>query len=412
MSGDVPAIESLSVDAALARMLAAVTSVGDHETVDVRAAMDRVLAHALVSPLDVPAHDNAAMDGYAIRGEDLDATGGGVFSVVGQVQAGSPWAGTLAAGQALALTTGSVMPAGADTVVMQEHVLRDGARLQVPAGQQRGQHRRRRGEDLALGAVALAEGRRLTPADVGLIASLGLSQVVVTRRLRVAVMSTGDEIAAPGQARAAGQVFDSNRYTLAAMLARLGVEVEDLGVVRDDPQCLVQALSAAAGRCDALISSGGVSAGIADHMSTAAGALGRVSSWHLAMRPGRPFAFGRIDHAVYFGLPGNPVAVMVAFGFLVRDVLLRMMGARAQAVPRWRVPIAHDCRKTPGRTEYQRAIVAAGPDGAPVVHITGHQGSGVLRSMSEANCMLVLEQDRGAVRAGEPVDVVAFAGLY
>ncbi|MEO5697576.1 MAG: molybdopterin molybdotransferase MoeA, partial [Burkholderiaceae bacterium] len=307
-------------------------------------------------------------------------------------------------------------PAGLDTVVPQEFAKVDGDRVSVPAGVVRaGDNRRLAGEDLARGEAALAAGRVLRPADLGLLASLGRAEVPVLRRLRVAFFSTGDELRSIGESLDTGCVYDSNRYTLWGMLQRLGVDLIDMGVVRDDPQALEEAFRSAARNADAVITSGGVSVGEADHTKMVMAKLGDVLFWRIAMRPGRPMAIGRIDadgrSAILFGLPGNPVAVMVTFYALVRDALLAMSGAAAQSLPMLRAASAAPMRKKPGRTEYQRGIVTRGADGAWQVRITGSQGSGILRSMSEANGLVVLHHAQGDVAAGELVDVLPFDGL-
>ena len=312
--------------------------------------------------------------------------------------------------------TGAVMPEGLDTVVPQEFVKLEGERVRVPAGVVRpGDNRRRAGEDLARGAVALGAGRVLRPADIGMLASLGLAEVAVFRRLRVAFFSTGNELRSIGEALDPGSVYDSNRYTLWAMLQRLGVEAIDLGVVRDDPAALEAAFRSAARDADAVITSGGVSVGEADHTKLVMARLGDVLFWRIAMRPGRPMAIGKIESAghsaILFGLPGNPVAVMVTFYALVRDALLAMSGATATPLLPWRAASVEPIRKRAGRTEYQRAIVSRAADGRLQVRTTGSQGSGILRSMSEANGLVVLGHDQEDVAAGDDVDVLPFEAL-
>ena len=385
--------------------------VAETESVPLRDALGRVLATDVASPIDVPAHDNAAMDGYALRHADLHAAAPTTLHILGAAHAGHAYAGALAPGGAVRIMTGAVIPDGADTVVPQELVHADADTVHVPGGQQRGQHLRQRGEDLAVGRTALAAGRRLSPADLGLLASLGIAQAPVYRRLRVAYFSTGDELCSLGEPLRPGQVYDSNRYTLHGMLTRLGVEAIDLGVVRDDPAALEAAFVEASQRADAILSSGGVSVGEADFTRAVLTRLGDLAFWKIAMRPGRPLAFGRIGQAAYFGLPGNPVAVMISFYFFARDALLRMMGARAEALPVLRATTVAPIRKRPGRTEYQRGVLSAGLDGGMQVRLTGSQGSGVLRSMSEANCIVVLGHDSGDVAAGQAVDCLAFEGL-
>ena len=414
VSGYDPA--SLPVAAAQAFIARLVSPVEAVEKLALRSALGRVLACDVVSDIAVPAHDNSAMDGYALRGADLAGTGDSVLDVVGSGFAGQAFVGSAGAGQCVRIMTGAPMPHGLDTVVPQEFVARDGDRVSVPQGIVRpGDNRRLAGEDLGLGEVALAAGRVLRPADIGLLDSLGRAEVAVRRRVRVAFFSTGDELRSVGEPLDAGCVYDSNRYTLWAMLQRLGVEPIDLGVVRDEPAALAVAFRAAAGAADAVITSGGVSVGEADHTKQVMAELGDVLFWRIAMRPGRPLAIGRIDtgghEAILFGLPGNPVAVMVTFYALVRDALLAMGGAAAQPLPMLRAASAEAIRKKPGRTEYQRAVVARADGGHWQARITGSQGSGILRSMSEANGLVVLHHAQGDVAAGEEVDVLPFEGL-
>jgi molybdopterin molybdotransferase len=387
------------------------------EMLSLRSALGRVLARDLVSPFNVPAHDNSAMDGYALRGSDLQADVPTRLALAGTGLAGQPYDGSVAGGQCLRITTGAVMPAGLDTVVPQEFVKLEDDAVIVPAGAVRaGDNRRLAGEDLAAGSAALAAGRVLRPADLGLIASLGMAEVPVRRRLRVAFFSTGDELRSIGEPLDVGCVYDSNRYTLWGMLQRLGVELIDLGVVRDEPAALEAAFRQAAASADAVITSGGVSVGEADYTKRIMAELGEVLFWRIAMRPGRPMAIGRIAsggqrHAILFGLPGNPVAVMVTFYAFVRDALLAMSGATVEPLPMLRAASTEAIRKKPGRTEYQRGIVSRGASGQWQVAITGSQGSGILRSMSVANGLVVLHHDQGNVAAGEAVDVLPFDGL-
>jgi molybdopterin molybdotransferase len=397
----------------IARLVPRVEAV---ESVAIRSALGRVLARDVVSPIDVPAHDNSAMDGYALRGADLAADGPTTLAVAGTGLAGARFEGTVPPGHCVRIMTGAVMPAGLDTVVPQEFATLDGDRVTIAAGVVRaGDNRRLKGEDLARGEAALAAGRRLTPADLGLLASLGRAEVPVWRRLRVAFFSTGDELRSIGEPLDEGCVYDSNRYTIWGMLQRLGVDVIDMGVVRDEPAALEAAFRAAAASADAVITSGGVSVGEADHTKRIMKQLGDVLFWKIAMRPGRPMAIGRIadgtKEAILFGLPGNPVAVMVTFYAFVRDALLQMMGAAPQPLPMLRAASTTALRKKPGRTEYQRGIVSRAADGGWQVAITGSQGSGILRSMSVANGLVVLHHAQGDVAAGEFVDVIPFDGL-
>ena len=385
------------------------------EMLSIRAALGRVLARDIVSTVDVPAADNSAMDGYALRGAELSADAETVLQNVGSGFAGQRYEGVAAAGQCVRIMTGAVMPAGLDTVVPQEFVKVDGNKIAVPPGAVRsGDNRRLAGEDLRRGEVALRAGRLLRPADIGMLASLGHAEVPVFRRVRVAFFSTGDELRSLGEPLDPGCVYDSNRYTLWSMLQRLGVELLDLGVVRDDPAGLEAAFRLAAASADAVVTSGGVSVGEADHTKQVMASLGDVLFWRIAMRPGRPMAIGRIGNdpgAILFGLPGNPVAVMVTFYAFVRDALLAMGGAAQEPLPLLRAASTEAIRKKPGRTEYQRGIVSRATDGSAQVAITGAQGSGILRSMSIANGLVVLHHDQGNVAAGELVDVLPFDGL-
>lgn len=408
--------DDLPVDVArafIARMLPRVQAV---EHLSLRASLGRVLAQDIPSTIDVPPQDNAAMDGYALRGSDLRAGEATVLAVAATGLAGQVVGRAIGAGQCARIMTGAVMPAGLDTVVPQEFVMVDGDRITVPAGAVKtGANRRLAGEDLARGSIALRAGRTIRPADLGLAASLGRGELPVWRRPRVAFFSTGNELRSVGETLDAGCVYDSNRYTLWGMLQRLGVEVLDLGIVRDDPAALEAALRHAAENADVVITSGGVGVGEADHTRAVMARLGDVLFWRIAMRPGRPMAVGRIAsrgrEAVLFGLPGNPVAVMVGFYTFVRDALLAMSGAAVEPLARLQAACTTAIRKRPGRTEYQRGIVSRGADGHWQVAITGSQGSGVLRSMSEANGLVVLPHAQGDVPAGSLVEILPFDGL-
>jgi molybdopterin molybdotransferase len=447
-----------------------VTPVQDVLELPLFEALGRVLAEDVISPFDVPPHDNSAMDGYAFSGKELAPTlvasrtalppegaelawGGPALrslapdaaldlQVVGTALAGKAWQGSVLPGQCVKIMTGAVMPAGLDTVVPQEFVQLgqsgETALITIPAGLLRtGDNRRLRGEDLMQGKAALHKGELLTPARLGLAASLGLKTLQTWRPLRVAYFSTGDEILSLGEAPREGAVYDSNRYTVFGMLSRLGCQVIDMGVVRDDPALLEAAFTEAATQADAIITSGGVSVGEADYTKAMMKKLGDVAFWKIAMRPGRPMAVGRIikakfasspheistvsytnnsnsepsNDAILFGLPGNPVAVMVTFLVFVRPALLKMMGSTAAAPPLLKARSSEAIRKKPGRTEYQRGILSVDANGRQSVQITGSQGSGILRSMTEANCMVVLHHEQSSVNAGDMVDVLLFEGL-
>jgi len=393
----------------IARFLSPVTAT---ERLNVRAALGRVLAEDVVSPLDVPAHDNSAMDGYAVRFADLQPSGEVTLKVAGSSFAGVPFRGAVKAGECVRIMTGGVMPAGTDTIVMQEHVKADKERVTVGGSHKKGQHLRRAGEDLATGQMALKRGLPLRPADIGLISSLGIGEVTVYRKLRVAFFSTGDELVSVGTQPKEGQIFDSNRYTLHGMLMRLGCEVLDMGVVRDDPALLEKAFRDAASAADVVITSGGVSVGEADFVKVLLDKLGEVVFWKIAMKPGRPLAYGKIGHAHFFGLPGNPVSVMVTFYQFVRDALLRLSGLDpVPVVPAFKVPCTSALKKAPGRTEFQRGILSQDAAGNWSVRVTGEQGSGILRSMSEANCFFILPTDQGNVTPGTLVEVQVLEGI-
>jgi molybdopterin molybdotransferase len=378
-------------------------------------ALGRILAQDVISPISVPAHNNSAMDGFAFDASQLHANQPLTLRVVGTALAGKAWQGKVNAGECLKVMTGAILPDGLDTVVPQELVqiasAHDITSITLPANLVKaGDNRRLAGEDLMQGQTALKAGQPLTPAALGLIASLGLPDVRVHRRVRVAYFSTGDEVLSLGDAPREGAVYDSNRYTVFGLLTRLGCEVIDMGVVRDDPALLEAAFAQAARESDAIITSGGVSVGEADFTKAMMKKLGDVAFWKIAMRPGRPMAVGRIGKSVLFGLPGNPVAVMVTFLAFVRPALLRMMGSTTQPLPMLRAKCMEPLRKKAGRTEYQRGYVDSAPDGTLQVRTTGNQGSGVLSSMVQGNGLIVLNHTQGHVAIGDEVDVMMFEG--
>jgi molybdopterin molybdotransferase len=402
----------LSVAEAQARILDGVTAVTETETLPVRAALGRVLAQDVSSPIDVPSHTNSAMDGYAVRAADLPADGVTEFPVPGTSWAGRPWLTPIEPGQAVQIMTGGMMPEGADTVVMQEQVEREGNTVRIGTGHKPGQNVRAAGEDVTTGATVFTAGKRLTSADIGVLASLGFAEVSVYRRPRVAFFSTGDELRGVGEPLGPGEIYDSNRYTLFAMLKRLDVEINDLGVVRDRRELIEQAFREAAASADAIITSGGVSVGEADFVKETLEALGNMSFWKIAMKPGRPVTFGHIDNAVFFGLPGNPVSVMVTFFQFVRAALLKMSGeVNPQPVYTVFARTTTALRKRPGRYEFQRGVLQQSAPGEFTVRSAGAQGSGILRSMSEANCFIMLEPDQSGIEAGQPVLVQPFQNL-
>jgi len=380
--------------------------------VPIRSALGRVLAEDVVSPLDVPSHRNSAMDGWAMRGADLGTDTETRLAEIGASFAGRPFPGTVGAGQCVRIMTGGVVPEGADTVVMQERAQASGKSVTFAAGQKVGQNVREAGEDLKRGAVALAKGRLVRPAELGLLASLGVGEVSVFRPLRVAFFSTGDELKSIGSVLGEGEIYDSNRYTIHGMLTRLGCDVLDMGVVRDDPALIERAFREAAANADVVITSGGVSVGEADFVKGMLGKLGEVVFWKIAMKPGRPLAYGKIAGAHFFGLPGNPVSVMVTFYQFVRDALLRLQGTDpVPLLPTFPATCTARLKKAPGRTEFQRGILSRAADGTLAVRPTGEQGSGILKSMSEANCFIILGDAVGNVEPGTVVEVQFLEGL-
>lgn len=403
--------QSLPMDAAWERIRRELQPVRGIERVSTRDALDRVIAEPVLSPLDVPGQDNAAMDGYALRGENLAADRDVTLSCAATIRAGDALDGALPPNSCARIMTGAPIPEGADTVIMQEKVGVDGDRVQFPAGERAGQNIRPAGEDLRAGATVLHPGQRVGPAELGMLGSLGLVEVAVVRRLRVAFFSTGDELRPAGSTLGPGQIYDSNRYTLFGALHRLGVEATDMGVVRDDPAALEAAFRDAATFADAIITSGGVSVGEADFVREILNRLGEVGFWKLAMRPGRPLAFGTVGEARFFGLPGNPVSVAATWYQFVQPALRRLMGEDPEPPHAFRVPTAVALRKRPGRTEFQRGILYHDDQGELCVTTTGSQGSGMLSSMNRANCFVVLPHDGGDVAAGDAVEVQPFHGV-
>jgi molybdopterin molybdotransferase len=396
-------------------------TVGDVEAVSLDQAINRILAEDLLSPIDVPAADNSAMDGFAFNGSCLGSDDQEItLKVLGTAFAGKPYEGKVGYGECLKIMTGALMPTDCDTVIPQEFT-ESINELAVSFKQnqvKRGENRRLRGEDLQSGKAAIAAGRLLRPSDLGLAASLGVATLKVHRKLKVAILSSGDELCPLGEPLNVGSIYDSNRYSLTGLLNRLNLEIIDCGIVQDDPASLKAAFVDAASKADVLISSGGVSVGEADYTKQIMQELGDVGFWKIAMRPGRPMAFGMFKpvqgssrKTLFFGLPGNPVAVMVTFYQFVRSALLQLNGASQTEPPLIQAITQAPIRKKPGRTEFQRAILERGTDGRPTVRLTGSQGAGILRSMSEANCFVILHHEQNSIAAGDWVDVALFDGL-
>ncbi|HUF20857.1 MAG TPA: gephyrin-like molybdotransferase Glp [Burkholderiales bacterium] len=403
---------SMPVEKAREHIRAFLTPVNTVERLHIRAALGRVLAEDMISPVDVPQHDNSAMDGYAVRFADLQQDGETALEIIGSAFAGQPFDGTLRAGQAVRIMTGAVIPAGADTVIQQERTRVSGSKVSVDAVPKAGTNTRKAGEDLRKGAPALQRGQPVRAAEIGIMASLGIGEVAVYRRLRVTFFSTGDELVSIGQPLGPGQIYDSNRYTLYGMLSHFGCELLDMGVIRDDPQRIDQAFREAAASADVVITSGGVSVGEADYVKQILEQLGEVLFWKIAMKPGRPLAYGKIGNAHFFGLPGNPVAVMVTFYQFVRDALLHLQGqTRIAPLPLLKVVCTSAIKKAPGRTEFQRGVLSRNDEGEWTVSTTGDQGSGILSSMSQANCFIVLPTEAGNISPGTMVDVQLLEGV-
>ena len=401
---------SLSVAQAREAIRRTLVPIRDCEQVPIRSALGRVLAEDCISPINVPGHTNSAMDGYALSGSDLPREGGRSYRVIATVFAGQQLQESCEPGQCVKVMTGAPMPPGTDTVVMQEQVEKLGDdRVRIDSRQRSGQNVRQAGEDIAQGAAVLRAGRVLTAADLGVLASLGFAELKVRRRPRVAFFSTGDELRSIGETLAEGEVYDSNRYSLFALLTELGVDMVDLGVVKDDRHALEAGFREASGMADVVITSGGVSVGDADYTKEILERSGKMSFWTIAMKPGRPLTFGRLGGATFFGLPGNPVAVMLTFHQFVRPALAYLAGGN------WPAPLVvparaqQALRKKPGRFEFVRGILSYDEHGDLSVRPSGAQGSGVLTSMSRANCYILLGEDCAGVDEGESVAVEPFS---
>ncbi len=381
--------------------------VSDTEIIRMQDALNRTLAADVLSPLNVPPHDYSSMDGYAVRHADLNSTSN-KLKKIGSSLAGHAFAGTVAAGECVRIMTGALIPIGCDSVVMQEQVKADGDTVEIGSGHKCGQNIRLVGEDIQKDAVVLARGQLIRPVEMGLLASLGFAEISVYRKLKIAIFSTGDELIEPGNKLNAGQIYNSNRYTLLGLLTELGVDIVDMGNIRDDKECIRAALLKAANSADVIITSGGASVGEADFIKPLLDEIGEVVFWKLAMKPGRPLAYGKIGACHFFGLPGNPVAVMVTFLQFVRNALWVLMGQNPKPAFSFQAICTTPIRKAAGRTEFQRGILTQGVDGLWMVQTTGEQGSGILSSMSRANCFIVLPVEQGNVDKGSVVQIQLF----
>lgn len=399
--GLVPLEESLE------RLRKEIMPVSDVETVPLEQALDRVLAQPVISSVNVPSHDNSAMDGYALRLVDLQQSG--TLPLAGQSLAGHPFNGELPAGHCIRIMTGASVPEGADTVVMQEQVKVTDAGIQfLTMPKRKGQRIRLAGEDIPEGREVFAAGHKIRSQDMGLLASLGIAQIKAFRRITVALFSTGDELKLPGQPLGAGDIYDSNRFSLKAMLSRLAVEVIDLGLVADDPKRLREAFEEADGQADVVITSGGVSVGDADCVKDILQEMGKMSFWRLAIKPGKPFAFGHLPNSLFIGLPGNPVSATVTFQQLAVPALLHLMGAKSVELQTIQAVCMTPLKKKPGRRDFQRGILSTSAAGQMEVVTTGSQGSGVMSSMSLANCYIVLPEAQADIAVGDAVTVQLF----
>jgi len=404
---------SMNAEQALQLILNQVESLIEIEIMPIREALNRTLAENISSSINVPGHTNSAMDGYAIQATDIPKDSQSSLKNIGTAWAGRPYMSMVNSGECVRIMTGAAMPEGTDTVVMQEHIEKNGDNILIYSTHQAGQNVRQAGEDIPIDGQVLCKGQALTPADIGLLASVGISEVSVVKRLRVAFFSTGDELRPVGSKLEVGQIYDSNRYTLHGMLTRLGVEIIDLGVIKDKREAVEQAFIDAADKADVIISSGGVSVGDADFVKETLEKIGEVNFWKVAMKPGRPLAFGKIKNAWFFGLPGNPVSVMVTFYMFVQPALKKLTGRNYQPPLMINASCQTALRKRPGRIEYQRGVLTQRKDDPTQYDVikTGAQGSGILRSMSDANCFIILAMESEGVNEGDSVQVLPFEAI-
>ena len=396
----------LPFEQALQNMLSQITPVTETVNIAIEQAMNAVLAQNISSPLNVPNHDNSAMDGYAFALESFHQSK--TLTLVGRSMAGAPYTGECKLGECVRIMTGAKMPLCCDSVEMQENVQKNDDEITFLNEKQFGSHVRKAGEDIQLGQKVLAKGHKISAVDIGILASLGISEVCVYRKLTVALIATGDELKLPGQSLNSGDIYESNSFVLRGMLEKLDVEIIDFGVIKDDFDAIKAAFVSADNQADAVISSGGVSVGDADYTKTVLDDLGEIGFWKIAMKPGKPFAFGKLPNSVFFGLPGNPVSALVTFHQLALVALTKMQNAQPLKRTILKVKCTNDLRKSPGRMDFQRGILSVNELGENVVSSTGSQGSGVLSSLAQANCYIVLAADQGRVNAGEIVTVQLF----
>ena len=404
---------SITTDQALKKIFNAISSIEENEIIPIRNALNRILGENIKSKINVPSARNSAMDGYAINKNDIPVDKTNTLKIIGKSLAGKPYINSIKKGECVRIMTGAVMPNGADTVVIQEHasISESNTEIIIDNNTQPKANVRQAGEDISVGDIVLTKGKNLTPADIGLLASLGLSKISVIRKLKVAFFSTGDELRSINEKLNDGEIYDSNRYTLHAMLSRLNAVIVDMGVVKDNKNLLVKAFDKANGKVDVLITSGGVSVGEADYIKDILQEHGNLNFWKVAIKPGRPLTFGNLDKTLFFGLPGNPVSVMVTFYQFVQPALKKLSGDNANLPLMMKVPCMSTLKKKPGRIEFQRGIIEKDNNNNIIVKKTGAQGSGILRSMSDANCFIVLPLNSNDTKPGDLVDVQIFHGI-
>jgi len=404
---------SITTDEALKKIFNAISSIEENEIIPIRNALNRILGENIKSKINVPSARNSAMDGYAINKNDIPVDKTNTLKIIGKSLAGKPYINSIKKGECVRIMTGAVMPNGADTVVIQEHasISESNTEIIIDNNTQPKANVRQAGEDISVGDIVLTKGKNLTPADIGLLASLGLSKISVIRKLKVAFFSTGDELRSINEKLNDGEIYDSNRYTLHAMLSRLNADIVDMGVVKDNKNLLVKAFDKANGKVDVLITSGGVSVGEADYIKDILQEHGNLNFWKVAIKPGRPLTFGNLGKTLFFGLPGNPVSVMVTFYQFVQPALKKLSGDNANLPLMMKVPCMSTLKKKPGRIEFQRGIIEKDNNNNIIVKKTGAQGSGILRSMSDANCFIVLPLNSNDTKPGDLVDVQIFHGI-
>ena len=403
---------SITTDRALDEIFDAISPIAEYETIPIRDGLNRILADNIKSNINVPSARNSAMDGYAINKKDIPNKNTNRLKIIGKSLAGNPFNKSIKKGECVRIMTGAVMPSGADTVVIQEHVSLSNSNTEIIIDNdtQPEANVRQAGEDISKDSKVLFKGKNLAPADIGLLASLGLPKIPVIRKLKVAFFSTGDELRSIGEKLIDGEVYDSNRYTLHAMLSRLNVEIIDMGVIKDNKKLLSNAFNEAEEKADLLITSGGVSVGEADYVKDVLENKGNINFWKVAIKPGRPLTFGNLGNTIFFGLPGNPVSVMVTFYQFVQPAIKKLSGDISNLPLTLKVLSTSKLKKKPGRVEFQRGIIEK-DNNKITVRKTGSQGSGILSSMSDANCFIVLPLDSEGVEPGDLVDVQIFNGL-